>query len=648
MQLPSIPFAAIVAQASAGVAAVDLQGRFLLVNHAYCRLTGRTEAELLTLRMQDITHPDDLAANLQLFTACVAEGSEFTIEKRYIRGDGTAVWVENSVSLLRGEDGAPLSVLAVSHDITRRKAVERQLLSAEERYRLIGRATNDVLWDWDHGTNMVVWSESLRSVFGYEPSEANGLIEPAVAWWAGRIRPEERDAVVATFMTAAESADADVWAKEYRFLAADGGYRDVIDRGYIARDAAGRPTRMIGSMQDVTALRAERRILDTILQQLPVGVIVADASGRLVFGNSEVERIWRHPFIASGGVQEYGAWKGFHPDGRPMQPDEWPLARAVQNGAVISEQVMHFERGDGSGRGVLQVSASPIEDSAGRRTGAVAVFSDITDRERAYEVARAAQHEAEAASRMKDEFLAMLSHELRTPLNAILGWARMLAAGSLPPARTEHAVSVILRNARAQAQMVEDLLDVTAFMRGRIRLDRQPLDLAATVMAAVDSVRPAAADKGIALQTALQSAVIVDGDSARLQQVVWNLLSNAVKFTPDGGIVDVVLAPRGEQVALTVRDSGAGIDPAFLPHVFDRFRQGDATSTRTHGGLGLGLAIARFLVEAHGGSISASSAGVDRGAEFTVLLPVGPASELTGPTRGLAAAAGNQAADEIR
>jgi PAS domain S-box-containing protein len=628
--------ASIIAQASVGIARVDLHGHFTLVNPAYCALLGRTEAELLSMRMQDVTHPDDLPGNLEMIAECVASGHPFTVEKRYLRPDGTPIWVENSVALLRDEHGAPSHVLAVSHDIGGRKATETLLVGAEERYRLVGRATNDVIWDWDRSTGLVVWSESMRTVFGYDPAEATGPIDDALAWWSSHIHETQREDVVSTFLAASQGS-GETWAKEYLFRAADGTDRPVMDRGYIARDATGAPTRMVGSMQDISHLRraamererlvaqlaAERQKLETILTELPVGVVVADASGRLIFGNPQVETIWRHPLIPSASVDQYAAWKGFHPDGAPIQPHEWPLAKALLTGETVRQQTLHFERGDGSGRGVLQVSATPLVDSSGAAEGAVVVFSDVTERERLYETARTAQFDAESANRMKDDFLAVLSHELRTPLNAILGWTHMLTGDQLSPERTAHALKVIERNTRAQAQMVEDLLDVSAIIRGKLRLHRASIDLAAVVQAGVESVRPMAEERQVTLTlTRDEAAIDIQGDPARLQQVVWNLVSNAVKFTPEGGAVDVKLeSAPGDSVRIIVRDSGHGIDSAFLPFVFERFRQDDATTTREHGGLGLGLAIVRHLVDAHGGTVEAESGGPGTGSTFTVTLP---------------------------
>jgi signal transduction histidine kinase len=241
-----------------------------------------------------------------------------------------------------------------------------------------------------------------------------------------------------------------------------------------------------------------------------------------------------------------------------------------------------------------------------------------------------AREEAETANRMKDEFLAILSHELRTPLNAVLGWAVTLRAANLEGATAARALEVIERNARALTQLIEDLLDISRITTGKLRLDVRLVDLAPVVEAALDAVRPAARAKSIELTAKLDVRTgPVYGDPDRLQQVVLNLLTNAIKFTAAGGTVDVRLAPGAAHVTITITDTGRGIAPELLPYVFDRFRQADSSSTRTQGGLGIGLALVKNLVELHGGSAEAESAGVGRGATFRIRLPV-PDPAVTG------------------
>jgi signal transduction histidine kinase/CheY-like chemotaxis protein len=281
------------------------------------------------------------------------------------------------------------------------------------------------------------------------------------------------------------------------------------------------------------------------------------------------------------------------------------------------------------------------------------VFKDVSarmrlslERERRLELETAARESAEEAGRLKDEFLATLSHELRTPLHSMAGWVHILQTGNLPPERRERALATIARNVSAQAQLIDDLLDVSRILAGKMRLEVVPLNVQTVVEAALETVRPAAEAKSIRLQTTLASDCAVMGDPGRLQQVIWNLLSNALKFTPKGGRVQVVLSCHESAAEILVSDTGKGIEPSFLPHVFERFRQESGGASRSQGGLGLGLSIVRQLVELHGGTVHAESEGEGRGSSFKIRLPlailqrVGPRAS---PVAELAPAAGSVA-----
>jgi PAS domain S-box-containing protein len=272
----------------------------------------------------------------------------------------------------------------------------------------------------------------------------------------------------------------------------------------------------------------------------------------------------------------------------------------------------------------------PIKNGGGRVLGVNVVVTETTWRKKIEEELeqllrqeKAAREEAEAANRMKDEFLTTISHELRTPLTSILGWVRMLTGGRLTGPQARHALEVIERSAQSQTRLIKDLLDTSRIITGRLKLDAQPVAIENVFHAAVDVIRPSAEAKGIALSEVVEAPDgVVLGDANRLQQAVWNLLSNAVKFTSEGGRIEARLGRADGQIEITVSDTGIGIDPKFLPHVFDRFRQADASSTRKYGGLGIGLAIVRHIVEMHGGSVSASSLGKGQGATFRIRFPL--------------------------
>src|SRR5436190_19839119 len=311
--------------------------------------------------------------------------------------------------------------------------------------------------------------------------------------------------------------------------------------------------------------------------------------------------------------------------------DQGRVMRAIDD-AIASRGEYSVEyrvvRRDGEVRWLQDRGRVILDDNDGPRLATGAVM-DVTarrqleDHERALSEERAQLiHDLEQANRVKDEFLAMLSHELRTPLNAVLGWTRMLRRGTIPPERTASVLDTIERNAAAQMQIIEELLDLSSMSAGTLRLNIAPIDLRDLIGGAVETIRPAADAKSISLYVSIDDAVgALAGDAARLRQVLWNLLANAVKFMPAGGRVDVTAREGPADVEISVRDDGPGIDPQFLPHVFEPFRRRETLSTRTVGGLGLGLAIVRHIVEAHGGTVTADSDGAGTGSVFIVRMP---------------------------
>ena len=309
------------------------------------------------------------------------------------------------------------------------------------------------------------------------------------------------------------------------------------------------------------------------------------------------------------------------------------FSELIREGDYAGESVCRTKSGE---ERTIELSLFTMRSGLGEPQCYVSIKRDITTRKKTEEKLaqllvreRAARADAEKANRLKDEFLATLSHELRTPLNAVIGWSRILKAGRLDNDSAVHAIEVIERNAWAQKQIIEDILDVSRVITGKLQLHLGPVDLISVVAAALDAVRPALEAKDIRIETQFEKELkVIAGDADRLQQVVWNLLSNASKFTPVGGTIGVHIGQNETYVHIRVRDTGPGIAPEFLPHVFERFRQADGSTTRTHGGLGLGLAIVRHLVELHGGIIAAENEMAGTGAVFTVRLPL-PSSELS-------------------
>ncbi|MGK3999905.1 PAS domain-containing protein [Sorangium sp. So ce1024] len=581
---------------------------------------------------------------------------------RWTEGAGDEAWLlpaladQAAVALSAAARAAPPEAAAQAA-AQRNAGGEAASASAEEqqarleadvergRYRLLARATKESIWDWDIRADQVERNETFYELFRYTPEQA----DPSGWWWIGRIVPEDRDRV-ARDLEQLTHGDVDSWSAQYRVVRGDGSIARVIDRGYVLRDAGGNAIRMVGSTVDLTerlrmesALRDREDRLRLATWAADVGTWsvdpetlddTRDASLNRLLGLEERET-----------TQPMNDWLSrVHPEDRDTVMAA--LERSIREHSVY-DIVHRIIRADGALRWVHDRGriVHDAERSTSLLTGALVDITGLKqlEEERAELLRREqqalAQSEkdrlrAEDANRMKDEFLATVSHELRTPLTAILGWARLIKEKELGPERVKQGMAAIERNAQAQAQIVDDILTVSRIITGKLRLHTVAVDLAAVIEAAVDTLAPTARAKQIEIRVELDEELgHLSGDPDRLQQVMWNLLSNAVKFTPKRGRV-VVRAARSEaQVVIAVTDNGKGIARGFLPYVFDRFRQGDSSPTRAHGGLGLGLAIVRHLVELHGGTVEAESQGEGHGATFTVTLPAhgAPSSAHDGP-----------------
>lgn len=376
-------------------------------------------------------------------------------------------------------------------------------------------------------------------------------------------------------------------------------------------------------------VQVQRKRLEDIVAHLPGVVWEAwgapdAATQRIDFVSSYVETMLGY------SVEEWLSTPNFwltvvHEDDR-----EAAGSRAAKNFAEGGKGINRFRWVAKDGREIwVEGQSVVVSDEQGNPIGMRGVTMDITasvkaqeERAESLRAEREARGQAEEANRLKDEFLATVSHELRTPLNAIVGWARLLRSGQLDAGHLAHAFEVIERNAWAQKQIIEDMLDVSRIITGKLRIGLVPLELSPVIQAAIDVVRPAAEAKDIVIKSQFDPPdLLVSGDAARLQQITWNLLSNAVKFSSSGGIVEISVTKQNGNAEIKVVDSGPGIPQSFLPHIFERFSQADSSSTRRHGGLGLGLAITRHLVELHGGSVSAANREDGKGAVLTVKLP---------------------------
>lgn len=387
------------------------------------------------------------------------------------------------------------------------------------------------------------------------------------------------------------------------------------------------------------ALRESEQRFRAIFEQAAVGIAISDLDGHLAETNTKFVEILGYP---AGELTALTAYDITHAD--DVASTRSHVARLLAGEIRDYSYEKRYVRKDGRTVWTL-TSVGLLRDPEGRPRQFIGVIEDITElkqvqedkarlleeRTHLLERERAARGEAERMSALKDEFLATLSHELRTPLSSILGWSQVIAGRRMEPEELHKALQVIERNARAQARLIEDLLDMSRIMGGRIRLDVQPVHPYTVVEAALETLRPAIEAKALVVETVLdRNAHPITGDPSRLQQIMWNLLSNAIKFTPHGGKVHVALKRVNFHIEVSVADSGIGIAPEFLPHVFERFRQADGSTTRRHAGLGLGLTIAKHLAELHGGTLRASSTGQGQGSTFTLDVPLAAVHRATG------------------
>ena len=489
----------------------------------------------------------------------------------------------------------------------------------------------------------IVWAARPDGVLDYYNRRWFEYIQVAPdavdqATWDKYIHPDDLPSAYSAW-TASITSGAN-YVIEFRVRRHDGEYRWFLVRALPIKDEQGRVARWFGTCTDIhdkrmadEAIRLAREQMEVVVKGADVGVWYCPLPfDKLVWD----DKVKEHFHLAPDTEVTIGLfYERIHPEDR--ERTRHAIDQSVANRTPYDIDYRTVSA-DGQHTKWIRATGRTFYDEHGAPRHFDGITSDVTqrmqtelalresERERAslLDSERAARIEAERASRMKDEFLATLSHELRTPLNAILGWAQIIQQGESSAADITKGLGVIERNARAQAQIIEDLLDMSRIISGKIRLDVQRLDLASVVQNAVETCRPAAEGKGIALRAVLDPlhGVVVTGDANRLHQVLWNLISNAVKFTPKGGRIQVLLERVNSHLELSVIDSGEGIAPEFLGYVFDRFRQADATTTRRHGGLGLGLAIVKQLVELHGGSVRVKSAGPGSGSTFVMMLPI--------------------------
>jgi PAS domain S-box-containing protein len=516
--------------------------------------------------------------------------------------------------------------------------------------RLAMRGARMGTWFRNVTDDKVVWSPELEEVFGLAPGTFGGT-ESA---FHNLVHPDDLQRLLEAVEHAVRTR-AD-YIVEFRFRHASGEWRWMDGRGKAIYDSKGIPIRLYGVGMDIT----DRKQVE--LAQVHLAAIVESSDDAIISKTlNSIVTSWN-----AGAVRLFG-YSADEMIGqaitRVIPPELLSEEDEILAKLRSGQRIDHYETvrmtKDGT-RVNVSLSVSPVHDSQGNTVGASKIARDITERKRSEEAIResearlrkialertqlleserAARSEAERLSYVKDEFLATLSHELRTPLNAIQGWSTLLRRQELSAEDRARGLETIERNVRAQAQIVNDLLDMSRIVSGKVHLEVQPIDLKDVIESAIEVVRPSAEAKRIRIRKMLDSGTgVTRGDPNRLQQVMWNLLTNAVKFTPAEGQIQIILERVDSRMEIVVEDSGAGIKPDFLPYVFDRFRQADPSTTRRYGGLGLGLSIVKNLVELHGGNVRVRSPGENLGTTFTVALPISVMQpEDTGHFKSLAA-----------
>lgn len=570
----------------------------------------------------------------QIFQPSASEQVEYYVRDR----SGREFLAEINSRHIETEDGT--MVMSLIRDITERRRIVAALRETEERYKNIAETASDIILTVDADGRIEFVNSAVETVFGYTPAEVLGQqLSMLIPDYLSHIfeKDESGELEIETWRLSRSGIELTGIRSNGQPVPLEAKFTELYTDGKVA---------MTGIIRDVSerrkseaALREATTVQQAVLDFAGYAIFSTKPDGTIETFNPAAERMLGYTV---GEVINHSISSIIHnPEELDLKAKEFSeeLGVNLEPGFEVlvaksrlnlpDENEWTFKRKDGTGFPAL-LSMTALRDSAGEITGFLGIASDITERrriddERAEVLIREqrARKVAEETNKVKDDFLAMISHELRAPLTAILGWAQMLRAGTLDRASAERALMTIERNARSQAHLVGDLLDASRITTGKISLENKPVELMSIVEAAVDAVRPSVEAKSLRMQIVLEPWVgPFNGDPERLKQIVWNLLSNSIKFTPQGGLIEVRLERLENKALLIVSDTGQGIDPEFLPHIFDRFRQADSSARRQQGGLGLGLAIVKHLVELHGGAIYAYSRGFGQGADFMITLPL--------------------------
>lgn len=595
--------------------------RVIYVSPAFETIWGVPTTELYTdpLRWLASIHPDDLPRVEQAFSNWISGlSASYDEEFRIITPTGHLRWVRDRSVARHTEGDTPVRISGIADDITLRKTSEAALAASERRFRLLSEAIPQLVWTCDETGNCDYLNNRWLAYTGQTLTGSLGKT------WLAVVHPDDVAAAQTVWTQAV--ATGQVYEAEFRMRRADGVYRWHLGRAVPYKETDGEITKWFGTNTDIEDRKQDelnRERLAAIVEFSEDAILTLSMEGRVTSWNAGAERLFGY---SATEILD-------HPSTILSPPAQQFECHQVIEQIAQGEHLRHFEtvRMTKDGRLLdVSLSFSPLRDATGKIVGISTIVRDISQRKQAEQERelllnreQRARKQAESANRLKDDFLATVSHELRTPLSHMYGWVKLLRNNSLSAAETERALETIERNMNAQKSLIEDLLDVSRIITGKMRLDVRAFPLPAVVESAIESIRPAAEAKGVRLQVIVDPrSHTISGDPERLQQIVWNLLSNAIKFTSKNGRVQIRIERHNSDVHIVISDTGLGIDPEFLPYIFERFRQQDSSRGRQQGGLGLGLAIVRHLTELHGGKVSAESPGLGQGATFRVELPL--------------------------
>jgi PAS domain S-box-containing protein len=596
---PTLAADIIIANAPDPVFVCDLEGKILEANDAVSRLLGLRRDEVLEQSISRFLGQDEAREFVVALREVVERDVTRNVRLQPRSASGEMIPTTLNASALRATDGNIIGAIGILRDM-------RELDQARAYAESLIKNAPDPVFVSDLEGKIHQANDAVFSLLGFRPDE---LIEQSLS---RIISPEE----TWEFMVALrEVVDCGVTRNARLHPRSASG--DVIPTTLNAsalRDTDGKVIGAIGILRDMRELDKARAYAESLIKNAPDPVFVSDLEGKILQANDAVSHLFgfRQDEVVEQSVSRF------------LAADETrefvaALREVVEHG--VSRNVRLHPR-SASGEVIsTTLNASALRDADGNVIGAIGILRDMRAYEQVLHDLEESRRELRDADQAKDRFLAVVSHELRTPLTAMLGWVRLLTTGMLDDATSARALPVIERNTKLLAQLIDDLLDVSGIVAGKLRLEVGPVDLVAVIESAIESVQALADAKSIGLKAVLDpSAGSIAGDPGRLQQVVWNLLANAIKFTPSRGRIDLRLERAGSRARLTVRDTGRGISPELLPHIFDRFRQDERT--RSHGGLGLGLAIVCHIVKLHEGTVRAESDGEGRGATLVVELPL--------------------------